>query len=993
MASKATLKTSIAVIAAVGVLESATPSALGYGGEDVRHGRPWHHLDITLRALAGDAAADADVIMPIFDGAGFSRGAAMSVAWHADYIDSYLYNPLWWAQGGLDSARMEAALAMHDDLVRMHHDDTFTTAGIADNFERYFAGALAGLYWAAEQGEAGDVAAAHQIIGIASHALQDFYSHSNWIDDPERRARTWFEVPPAERGELDLYSGAYELTEAGAPAHHGAYSLSCSAANTSGVEDTLSALCGTYSPLQSSSMCVTHRVCDDSVAVNISVSDVVAEDTVYLHPTGIAMDTTWLARIGGEERRLLDGAGHFRAASAERVFTDAQCNAIVNYGVSCEHAGASETCVADTERRTCTTDADFLFAQGKYLATRSTEQFMYFLERAMAQIDPDDGDRYEAFWDRVKNETSSMSQRTAQFEDFSRIPFQFMSAGEYPVRNPSVGGEDTIDTSHGWYLRTRIRTSNDRLSGTDADIRLRVEGQGWSRTELLDYLPTSDAGGRTDNRLLVYNDFERGENDVYTVGPFPGRPQRVSLINDSASAGDVAEALWDDFVDGVDHAMTGIRRVAIGLIGGNADFVGQRSAFYTLETFDRTFGGADRFSRSMTVDGGPEGRYRLYYDAERVDGTLSAQERADGWTAIRFTLTQLRCLRESAVDRGSNSDEPFVFVTISPLNGRSGEQSWGFRDGPFSDVDSGERRNLRGQRSVTVELPPGGGVAMAMQVWENDSENAYDRRELWRTFRTGIDEETRRGNSRFLDEVGRATAEDWRVAELEVTPFWRGERPQVAPTGHWRGVGWIDGGERRSFNLPAGASRWVIPLDRPSVADWMYVDIDPGVLDMLREATRSPRLPDGATIRRVPIPSDVDPAGTSPDVTRPDLGDRLRRREPAVLQTPRLAAPVLSVVPPWQGTWSTNFGELRLVQDGETVRGTYVDDGTLEGRFDPQSGLLAGSFTNNERTGRFEFDLSGETFSGRWRWPSDAAWREGWRGERADSARPDIDGN
>ena len=37
---------------------------------------------------------------------------------------------------------------------------------------------------------------AHNLLGVSLHANQDFYSHSNWIDDDDLRSRTWFEVDP-----------------------------------------------------------------------------------------------------------------------------------------------------------------------------------------------------------------------------------------------------------------------------------------------------------------------------------------------------------------------------------------------------------------------------------------------------------------------------------------------------------------------------------------------------------------------------------------------------------------------------------------------------------------------------------------------------------------------------------------------------------------------------------------------------------------------------
>ena len=65
-----------------------------FGGEDPVLGRPWHHESITREAAVA---------------AGFSTAAAEELAWHADYVDSYLYNPLWWAPGGIP--RLKASLA------------------------------------------------------------------------------------------------------------------------------------------------------------------------------------------------------------------------------------------------------------------------------------------------------------------------------------------------------------------------------------------------------------------------------------------------------------------------------------------------------------------------------------------------------------------------------------------------------------------------------------------------------------------------------------------------------------------------------------------------------------------------------------------------------------------------------------------------------------------------------------------------------------------
>jgi hypothetical protein len=77
-------------------------------------------------------------------------------------------------------------------------------------WRRIASGSFAGLVWAAEQPNGGDVAAAQNILGVSLHAMQDFYSHSSWVDAEARRAKTFFEYPRAGRTGEALFTGAYE---------------------------------------------------------------------------------------------------------------------------------------------------------------------------------------------------------------------------------------------------------------------------------------------------------------------------------------------------------------------------------------------------------------------------------------------------------------------------------------------------------------------------------------------------------------------------------------------------------------------------------------------------------------------------------------------------------------------------------------------------------------------------------------------------------------
>jgi DNA-binding beta-propeller fold protein YncE len=131
-------------------------------------------------------------------------GLTWAWGWDADHAGGHLYDPFGSATGG--RGRFQAARFAHDELAKVHFDDLASTARINLMWRRYLGGTVAGLLWAADRG---DVAAARNIVGAGLHAMQDFYSHSNWVDLSFRR-RTWFEVPAADRNAMQLYTGTYE---------------------------------------------------------------------------------------------------------------------------------------------------------------------------------------------------------------------------------------------------------------------------------------------------------------------------------------------------------------------------------------------------------------------------------------------------------------------------------------------------------------------------------------------------------------------------------------------------------------------------------------------------------------------------------------------------------------------------------------------------------------------------------------------------------------
>ena len=798
----------------------ASSPAASFGGEDILEGQPWHHENITERALAGDQlfysvlAGDGPRFEVIYDGAGFTAGAADSVAWHADFLDSYLYSPLWWAQGALGGLagliqRLKASLVGQVELAKLHFDDTFTSAGIRDNWERYADGTLIGLYWASLSG---DVAAAHHILGVSVHAVQDFYSHSNWVDDPGRNCFTWLQIEPEERNSMSLYAGAYELPLAGAPAHHGAYSMLCSLVRGEVVDVVLDIVCAGLSPFQNTSLCEEWRFCSAATEVEIMAGGRLAENVVRLQPPGIALDTTWLTRAQAQNRGLVTPEGDFTPIIEGMYFPPEQCRAIT---------GAN----ADRDD-VCTTDADLVFANAKDLAIRATTEWVQYIEEAMIAMGQGE------FWARIKREGTDQQSREAQFEDFSKLGYQFLTAGPYPVANSTVldieAALNVAQTSSGWYLRLGVATASALFSGTNADIYAEVRGAFGTERVLLDYLPTTYQFGRTNNPLLVYNDFEAGDDDVYTIGPFAGRPEALRFVNESADAGDVLAALWTDFANAVDFTLTDTRRDLITFIAGKADYVGTASHFLTAteisEGLTATEGqpGGVAILYTLSVDGGIQGNHDFTYRLRPVPGILTEEERLAGWLGVEVQAWRLTTIDESTVDRFSLSDEPFIMFVVSPLNGL-GDRSHAFMSDPIGGMNSLDHYVFPRTTSsaYTFKLPPGsGGVALSIRIFEHDEDTQEDRQFLLREFQAGFDRETLRPADRFEYELGRLLSPDWVAESVEVFAFLRGTIPEAGAVLTPTRLGTIEGGSQSEWLTLDWTSVFPLTSSDRAIAQW-----------------------------------------------------------------------------------------------------------------------------------------------------------------------------
>ena len=340
---------------------TAVASSHAFGGEDflATDIANWHHADISKR---GALAAQ------------FSDGAAESICWHADYVDSYGYNPLWWAQGaatnpGNPLKRLKAALSAKSELGKVHFDD-LTTVRLAFNpgarlqqltldqqkaaqaiaaartnpvamaaamttlnqvtiamaeetsrvattrpprnavelqMRRYLSGSLDGLIFAAETN---DVAMAQHLLGVSLHAIQDFYSHSNWIDEPSRRKSTYFDSATnnwTAMGNLALYTGTYETPTQTGVKSHGKYAFPCAVMNQPGIRQVLDVGCGAFSPIASDPTCLQFKECKQGKSISgaSALGVTIPNNALFLAPPGINLDSTWMAEVGAKERGIV----------------------------------------------------------------------------------------------------------------------------------------------------------------------------------------------------------------------------------------------------------------------------------------------------------------------------------------------------------------------------------------------------------------------------------------------------------------------------------------------------------------------------------------------------------------------------------------------------------------------------------------------------------------------------------------------------------------
>lgn len=679
----------------------APPAAVPFAGEDFLEGNPWHHEAISEDALRAQS---------------FGANAVDEVAWNADYVDSYLYNPLWWIQGGL--TRFKASMATWDELEKVHFDDNFSGDHIRRTWRRYLTGCMAGLVWAAERN---DIAAGRNLIGVSLHAIQDFYSHSNWIDSPDRRDLTWFEFEKAARDRLAVYAGAYEHPEQTGVKPHGKITPGCSVLKQALLKPFLEPACTAFSPLHNSRICDLYEECKTASPIQPSLYGLqVPGNVLYASPPGMNLDARWSAAIGVRVRGLTD----------------------VNGGQA------------------------FDLARG--LAMKASEQWLQIVEEKLEKMG------FGSYLNQLKNAPTTTRQEQ-MYEGFGNFPYQFISAGTYPP--------DLRTPEEEWYLRVQIRTGTSPGAGTDADIYLEADG----RRFLLDYTPRS-------NPILNHNDFESGDNEAYTVGPFEKLPAQFRLFNDRAGGPEVARALAQTAIDSVRGLADTVGDALLGLVAGHADKVGTNRIFWNAEQLAVIPAAGRAFT--IAVNGGDEGHYRL--DGRILKTAESPAGAAEPWHEFRVQLTSLYCIREGSVDRLSPSEEPYVLALLVPFPGNIAK----YKTAPMPDTDTGESKRI-GYTFPTVRIPKSHGMlSLPISIWESDSESETSRRQQLDRFAGEANQRTGPARQGVRDAIGAAVAADWELGSVSVYAFNRGGN--VLKTGKVYDASvnaWIKGDARRAFSL------------------------------------------------------------------------------------------------------------------------------------------------------------------------------------------------
>jgi hypothetical protein len=116
------------------------------------------------------------------------------------------------------------AVEFKDEMAKLHFDNLRSLQQVRNYWSHLAVNTKNAVQEAARQNDALKLIT---LLGISLHAVQDFYTHSNWVETHPRinatsyRTDTWFSNPPQEN--LQLYTGYYPKDNPLTPKAHGDY--------------------------------------------------------------------------------------------------------------------------------------------------------------------------------------------------------------------------------------------------------------------------------------------------------------------------------------------------------------------------------------------------------------------------------------------------------------------------------------------------------------------------------------------------------------------------------------------------------------------------------------------------------------------------------------------------------------------------------------------------------------------------------------------------
>ncbi|HRK23271.1 MAG TPA: hypothetical protein PLX06_15735, partial [Fimbriimonadaceae bacterium] len=319
---------------------------------------------------------------------------------------------------------------------------------------------------------------------------------------------------------------------------------------------------------------------------------------------------------------------------------------------------------------------------------------------------------------------------------------------------------------------------------------------------------------------MNHNDFESGDDEAYTVGPFEKLPAQFKLFNNEAGGPEIGRAIAQSAIDSVRSLAETVGDSLLGLVAGHADKVGTNRMFWNAEQLAAIPAAGRAFT--IAVNGGDEGHYRL--DGRILKTAESHAGTAQPWHEFRVQLTSLYCIREGSVDRLSPSEEPYVLALLVPFPGNIMK----YKTAPIRDTDTGETKRI-GYTFPTIRVPKNHGMlSLPISIWESDSESETSRRQQLDQFAGEASRRTGPARQGVLDALGAAVAADWEIGSISVYAFNRGGH--VLRTGKVYEASinaWLKGKERRSF-----------PLDAAKLK--AYPAVDARTIDVIEKAKPSP---------------------------------------------------------------------------------------------------------------------------------------------------------